>query len=251
MQQRRSPLLKLLDGDLLSCAKGTLCKRQCCLVLPSNDTKIFLLSIKRIGVFKLENFMIERLMGLFWVGVQQFCFTCLKYAHDGIIGTVRMRRLLIFQVISFALLSAFCFDPELWGGRLWNALLINGVEFYEWTVRVALCGAMILFDSLLVLYFARIVRLHRHGLAAARPTLGADLAVAAFVTVLCCGYLYVSIASALRLRFDMDEYNWIGRFFIQISNFFYIALEVGGAFLAWSFLRRILRGKGERLQDAR
>ncbi|MCL2768244.1 MAG: hypothetical protein FWE49_05920 [Synergistaceae bacterium] len=188
--------------------------------------------------------MIERLMGLFWVAVQQFCFACLKYAHDGILGIGNTRRLLISQLLAFALLAVFCFESELGTGYLSNVLYINKVSFYEWTVRITICGVMILFDSLLVLYFARIVRLYRFGITAASPTLKIDLAVFAFVALLCCGYLYMSITSALRLNFTMVQYNWIGRFFIQISNFFYIALEVGGAVLAWSFLRHLLRDKG-------
>jgi hypothetical protein len=192
----------------------------------------------------MENFLIERLMGLFWVTVQQFCFTCLKYAHDSILEIGKTRRLLMTQLLALIILIVFCFEPELGNGYLWNALYIEDVVFFEWTVRVTLCGVMIIFDSLLVLYFARIVRLYRHGLSAARPTLLGDIAVLSFVVILCCSYLYGSITSSLRLGFDMDQYNWIGRFFIQVSNFFYIALEVGGAILAWSFLRKILRDKG-------
>ena len=189
-------------------------------------------------------FLIERLMGLFWVMVQQLCFACLKYAHNCVVGTRETGKLLLSQGFAMALLAVFCFEYELGIGFPSKALLIGKVDYYPWAVRITLCGAMILFDSLLVLYFARIVRLYRRGLSAARPTLAADLAVLAFVVVLCGGYLYGSIASAQRLRFNMFHYIWIGRFFIQISNFFYIILEVGGALLAWSFLRRLLRDKG-------
>jgi len=185
-------------------------------------------------------------MGLFWVIVQQFCFTCLKYAHDNILGIVKTWRLLFSQLLVLVILSAFIFSPELGSRYFWNALYINRVVFFEWVVRVTLCGVMILFDALLVLYFARIVRLYRCGLASARPTLPVDLAVFTFVAVLCCGYLYESITSSLRLGFNMDQYNWIGRFFIQISNFFYIALEIGGAVLAWLFLKHLLRDKSLR-----
>lgn len=183
-------------------------------------------------------------MGLFWVMVQQFCFVCLKYAHDNILGNTKTARLIASHVMAFALLTVFCFEYELDLGFLSNLLRIGRMDYYPWAVRIFLCGAMIAFDSLLVLYFARIVRLYRHGRGAARPTWPADLSVFAFAAILCCGYLYVSIASASRLRFNMDQYVWIGRFFITISNFFYIGLEVSGAFLAWSFLRRLLLDKG-------
>ena len=197
------------------------------------------------------DFLIERLMGLFWVMVQQFCFACLKYAHDNILGTVKTRKLLASHLIIFALLVVFCFEYEM-GIKLFSKwLLIGRVDYYPWTVRITLCGAMIVFDSLLVLYFARIVRMYRRGLTAARTTWPADFAVIAFVALLCCGYLYVSITSATRLRFHMGQYIWIGRFFITISNFFYIGLEVGGAFLAWSFLRQLLLDKGGTPGDVR
>jgi len=156
---------------------------------------------------------------------------------------------LIFQFLTFVLLVVFCFEYELGGGYLWRALYIKRVDFYSWTVRITLCGAMILFDALLVLYFARIVRLYRYGLDSARSTLTVDLAIFAFVAILCCGYLYGSITSALRHGFNMDQYNWIGRFFIQISNFFYITLEVGGALLAWSFLKQLARDKSLMIKD--
>ena len=190
--------------------------------------------------------MIERLMSLFWVMVQQFCFTCLKYAHDNIVGTGKTRKLLLTQLLAFVLLIAYCFESELGNGYLRNALYINRVVFYEWTVRVVLCGVMILFDWLLVLYFVRVVRIYRHGIASAPPTWPGDLAVFVFVSVLSCSYLYFSITSALHLGFDMDQYNWIGRFFIQISNFFYIVLEVVGAVFAWLFLKQVTRDKGSR-----
>ena len=197
------------------------------------------------------DFLIERLMGLFWVMVQQFCFACLKYAHDNILGTVKIKKLLASHVIIFALLVLFCFEYELGIGFFSEWLIIGGIDYYPWAVRVTLCGAMIVFDSLLVLYFARIVRLYRRGPDAARTTWPADFAVVVFAALLCCGYLYASITSAERLRFDMDEYIWIGRFFITISNFFYIGLEVGGAFLTWSFLRQLLLDKGEAPGDVR
>lgn len=188
----------------------------------------------------------ERLMGLFWVMVQQFCFTCLKYAHDNIIGTGKTVKLLITQILTLAILIAYCFETELGSGYIKNLLFINGVQFYAWTARVIICGVMILFDWLLVLYFARIVRLYRRGVVAASPTLPGDLAAITFVAALCCAYLYLSITSSLRLGFDMDQYNWIGRFFIQISNFFYIALEVGGAIMAWLFLKQIMHDRKQK-----
>ena len=178
--------------------------------------------------------------------VQQFCFTCLKYAHDSILGIGKTWRLVFSQLLVLVILIAFIFSPELGNNYIWNALYIDRVIFFDWTARILLCGIMILFDALLVLYFARVVRLYRHGLASSRPTLPGDIVVFAFVAILCCGYLYESISSSLRFGFDIDQYDWIGRFFIQISNFFYIALEIGGAVLAWSFLKQLLHEKSLR-----
>ena len=198
----------------------------------------------------MDAFLVERLMGLFWVTVQQFCFACLKYAHDGIVlEGGRGGRLIASQLSAFALLSAFCFELELGIGLASKALLIGGTDYYPWAARITLCGTMILFDALLVLYIARIVRVYRHGLSSARPTLPGDMAVLASVAALCCGYMYFSITAAQRLGFDLDTYLWIGRFFIQISNFFYITLEVGGVLVIWSFLRQVMKDEG--LDNAR
>ena len=190
-------------------------------------------------------FMIERLMGIFWVGVQQLCFACLKYTHDDIVfGDRKARKLLVFQLLAFALLVVLCFEYELRIAFLSEVMLIGENDYYPWTVRVALCGAMILFDALLVLYFMRIIRVYRRGLSSVKPTLPGDLAVLAFVAALCGCYMYCSIIAASRLGFDMNTYLWVGRFFIQISNFFYIALEVWGVFISWSFLRQVMKDEG-------
>ena len=147
------------------------------------------------------------------------------------------------QLLAFAILAVLCFEQELGISFLSKALVVGGKDYYPWTVRITLGGVMVLFDALLVLYFARIVRLHRRGLAAARPTLAGDLVMFAFVAVLCCGYLYGSIASASRLSLNMYQYMWIGRFFVLICDFFYITLEVGGVVLIGVFLRQLLRDK--------
>ena len=195
-------------------------------------------------------FLIERLLGIFWVMVQQFCFACLKYVYDGIVlGNGRARILFISQFFAFVFLIVFCFEYELGISFPSSALLIDGSDYYPWTVRIVICGLMILFDCFLVLYFARIVRVYRRGLASARPTWPGDVLTVAFVATLCGGYIYTSIGAAARLGFDMYTYLWIGRFFIQISNFFYIALEVGGVFLVWSLLRQVVKDKG--LENAR
>ncbi len=192
-------------------------------------------------------FTCERLMGLFWVLIQQFCFVCIKYAHDDIVtGDGKGRHLLIQQGIVFFILIFFCFQYELGFHQIPLTLFLNGTEYFPWTVRIILCGAMILFDSLLVLYFFRIVRVYRYGLGAARPTKYGDLIVLVFVAVLCAGYLYASISASLNHNFSMAQYNWIGRFFIQLANFFYIALEVSGALMAWKFLQRLRTQEGRR-----
>lgn len=188
----------------------------------------------------LDFFLIERGMGLFWVLVQQCCFVCIKYAHDDIArGDGKAARLAASQVAAAALLAAFCFAREAGLPGAAAYLVRDGGDYYPWSVRIALCGAMILFDSLLVLYFYRIVRIYRNGLAARRPTLPGDCAVLLSVAALCVWYVAASVGAAGRLGLDMWQYTWIGRFFIQISNFFYIALEVGGAVLFWRFYAKL------------
>lgn len=186
-------------------------------------------------------------MGIFWVLIQQSCFVCIKYAHDDIVrGRGRVVRLVATQAVLFLALLALCFERETGLVFLSKVLARPPVDYYPWAVRIAICSAMILFDALLVLYFWRIVRVYRGGLAVARDTLKGDFAVAAFVVLLGAGYVACSVGASERLGFAMRQYMWIGRFFIQLSNFFYIALEVGGAILFWLFLRKLLdrRDKG-------
>ena len=196
--------------------------------------------------------MIERLMGLFWVLIQQFCFVCIKYAHDDIVGgRGRVVRLAVTQVALFLVLLVFCFERETGLVFLSKMLAKSSVDYYPWAVRIAICSAMILFDALLVLYFWRIVRVYRGGLLVARDTLKGDFAVAVFVLLLGAGYVSCSVGASEHLGFAMRQYMWIGRFFIQLANFFYIALEVGGAVLFWLFLRKLLdRRAGGGLPDA-
>jgi len=182
-------------------------------------------------------FLIERLMCLFWIAVQQFCFACVKYAHDDIVSGAKTWRIAASQAAALVLTVVFCFEPELNLSFPSKLLLKGDMDYFPWVARIVLCGMMILFDALLMLYFYRIVRVYRRGLASARPTLPGDAALAALVTTLCCVYITAGIGASGRIGFDMSQYLWIGRFFIQISNFFYISLEAGGAFIMWTFLR--------------
>ena len=75
-------------------------------------------------------FLVERLFGLFWVMVQQFCFACLKYTHDSIIGAGMGIGLLLSQFLAFALLTALCFEQELGINFLSKALLVGGKDYY-------------------------------------------------------------------------------------------------------------------------
>lgn len=136
-----------------------------------------------------------------------------------------------------AALLAFIRDIfPVWTERL---LVVGGSDYFPWGVRISLCAAMVLFDSLLVLYFSRIVRLYRKGLSAARPTLPGDALLCSLVAVTAAGYIWLSISAASRFGLSMEEYMWIGRFFVQLCNFSYIALEALGALLFLLFLRRL------------
>jgi hypothetical protein len=185
-------------------------------------------------------FLIERLMGVFWVFVQQVCYVCVKYAHDDIAGRVGgVSRLIATQICAFLALLTFCFLRELGFDGATSVFRMTRFDAYPWATRIAICSAMILFDLLLVIYFARIVRIYRRGLSAARPTLPGDVAALAAVVLLGAGYFGLGTAATERFAFTMRQYVWIGRFFIQISNFFYVGLEVGGALLFWFFLKRL------------
>lgn len=189
-------------------------------------------------------FMIERLMGLFWVSIQQACFVCIKYAHDDIVnGNGRARRIAASQAAVFVLLAVLSFERELGCGFISQKLVTQGMDYYPWAVRITICAAMILFDSLLVLYFWRITKVYRNGIQAARATLPGDIAVTIATLALGACYIVFSMSASEKFGFGIEQYKWIGRFFIQISNFFYIALEVGGAIMFWLFLKKLLLGK--------
>ncbi|MDO4988784.1 MAG: hypothetical protein Q4E17_07170 [Synergistes sp.] len=191
----------------------------------------------------MDYFMIERLMGLFWVFIQLFSFCAIKYAYTDILENKGLSRTaLLSSAVFFCLLVVYSFMPE-FGMNKVPDMLIRGENFYfPWSVRIILCAAMIMFDALLVLYFARIVRIYRGGRRAARNTLSGDCAVAAFCVLLAFFYITGGISACEKYGFSMDEYLWIGRFFILLSNFFYITLEVSGAVMIMKFLNTL---KGE------
>lgn len=195
-------------------------------------------------------FLVEKSMGLFWVLVQQACFCCVKYVYAGIVsggGTAafvrQRRRIAAVQIAAAASLVVLCFERELGVGGLSRLLDLDAADFYPWAVRMALCAAMILFDALLLLYTFRIYRIYRHGLSAARPTLPADAALTAGVLALWALYEAGGIHAALSRGLTIDDYVWIGRAFIQISNFFYVPLEICGASLMYIFWRSVRDSK--------
>lgn len=184
-------------------------------------------------------FTVERLMGLFWVLIQQICFCGLKWGYQRITKEdAAFARFLFFQGMAFLLLCLVCFGREL-SLPFWGALLRYGeYDFYPWSVRILLCSSMILFDALIVLYFYRLLRLYEGQPLAEKSTLPKDLAVLFFVGSLCAFYLFFSMRAILRHSLTPWDFVWIGRFFIQISNLFYITFEVGGALLFWRFLKQ-------------
>lgn len=185
-------------------------------------------------------FLTDKLMGLFWVLVQQVCFCGVRYVYESLVPCGRSaRRIAAPQAAVLVLLTILCFEREL-GIPFLSSLLVFGLrDFWPWTMRIALCGAMILFDALLLLYTYRIYRIYRRGLQAAGPTLAGDAALTLLVLALCAGYAAGSIRATLAHDISMDDYTWIGRAFIQISNFFYAPLEIAGAALLWRFWRAV------------
>ncbi|MBP9626716.1 MAG: hypothetical protein KBF14_06470 [Synergistaceae bacterium] len=184
-------------------------------------------------------FTIERLMGLFWVLIQQICFSGLKWVYQDISekGT-SIRRSFLLQGGSFFLLCLLCFGRELSLPFFPTLLLFGERDFYPWSIRILLCSAMILFDALIVLYFYRLLRLYEGNPLREKSPVPKDLGVLFFVGSLFLLYTAFSIKTILRHDLSMWDFVWIGRFFIQISNLFYITFEVGGALLFWRFLKR-------------
>lgn len=184
-------------------------------------------------------------MGLFWVLIQQVCFGGIKYVYESLLHpTQGARKYLLQQAFIFGVLCVLAFERELGVPFLSSILTRPHGDFYPWAIRIALCGAMILFDSLLVLYIYRVYRLYRDGLTAAGPTWATDGAVVVAVVSLCVVYVWQSIEATAALNIPMANYRWIGRAFIQLSNFFYVPLESGAAVLLYLFWRA-LRKKRE------
>ena len=184
-------------------------------------------------------FTIERLMGLFWVLIQQICFSGLRWVYQDILekGT-SIRRFFLLQMGCFFFLCLLCFGRELSLPFFRTLLLVGERDFYPWSIRILLCSAMILFDALIVLYFYRLLRLYEGNPLQEKSAIPKDIAVLFFVSSLFLLYTVLSIQTVLRHNLSMWDFVWIGRFFIQISNLFYITFEVGGALLFWRFLKR-------------
>jgi len=192
----------------------------------------------------MDVFLIERFLCLFWLAVQQVCFACIKYAYGDIVGTrATLRTEMARNVTLFSLIAALSFIRDLFLGTSGALFTANGMDYYPWAVRIFLCAAMVLFDSLLVLYFWRIVRVYKKG-AAVRRTWPADALLAAFIFSAAAAYLYGSIKAAGRLCIPPEDYVRIGRFFVQVCNFSYIALESIGALLIASFLLGMRKRRG-------
>ena len=190
-------------------------------------------------------FLMEKSLGLFWVLIQQGCFCGVKYIYEGLIPDGQgLRRIVAAQVFFFAALTALCFERELGLALLSSALKYGDRDFYPWAMRITLCSAMILFDALLLLYAFRIYRLYRRGLAAAGPTLPADAALALLTCALCVAYTAGAIHATLVRDIPMDDFYWTGRAFIQLSNFFYVPLEITGAVLLYRFWRTVRENTG-------
>lgn len=187
-------------------------------------------------------FLVEKSMGLFWVFIQQVCFCGVGYVYGDLVHEAFGRRAFFLrQSLVFLALCLLCFEKELGISCLSGALAIGERNFYPWTIRILLCSAMILFDTLLLLYTFRIYRVCTRGREAIRPTLPVDLCLVAGVSFLCVAYIRQSIDTALLHDLSMWDYTWLGRAFIQLSNFFYVPLEIAGAILLYFFRKTVRR----------
>ncbi|GHV38796.1 hypothetical protein FACS1894187_18040 [Synergistales bacterium] len=186
-------------------------------------------------------FLAEKLMGLFWVLVQQVCFCGSKILYESLSrGSARVKRILFFQCAIFIAFCAVSFEWELGVPFLSFALCIGERDFYPWAVRVILCSGMILFDALLTLYIYRIYRLCRDGERSFRPVFLWDFFVFFCIAALCVGFIAQSVSTTLVHDLDMDlEFTWLARAFVSFSNFFYVPLEACAAavlFRAWRLI---------------
>ena len=189
-------------------------------------------------------FLIDKSLLLFWVLIQQCCFCGVKYIYEGLIPNGQsLKRIIMTQVIIFAVLVILCFEQELSIKFLSSMLIFGSKSFYAWAMRITLCSAMILFDSLLLLYTFRIYKLYRGGIV--RPTFFADFMLTLFICVICFGYIAGSIHASLTQNISMKAYLWVGRAFVQLSNFFYVPLEISGAVLLYKFWRAVRDNKAK------
>ena len=198
-------------------------------------------------------FVIEKSMGLFWVLIQQCCFCGVKYIYESLIPNGQsLRRIVMTQLILFTGLVIICSEYELSIKFLSTALRFGDINFYPWAVRITLCSAMILFDSLLLLYAFRIYRIYKFGLSAVKPVLFTDLALTLSICIICAGYIACSIHAKFARNISMDSpqvYSQIGRAFIQFSNFFYVPLEITGALLLRKFYKAVRNNKAGELNE--
>ncbi|MDR3254269.1 MAG: hypothetical protein LBT31_01705, partial [Synergistaceae bacterium] len=148
-----------------------------------------------------------------------------------------------------ALLCALAFERELGIAPFSSLLQIRGRDFYPWAVRVALCCGMILFDALIVLYICRIGRVYRRGFSGSeRPTWPGDATVSAAVILLCVAFVAQSVSTTLKHDLPFENYIWMERAFLPLSNFFYVSLEATGAialFRVWRIMEKGFQGAGE------
>lgn len=187
-------------------------------------------------------FTIERLLELFWLAVQQCCTVGLKYAYDGAVrGVGRGVRLSAIQCMVFLAFAVFAFQPELGLNFMSGFYNVRGIDYFAWIVRMTLCAAMVLFDALLVFYWCRMVRVYRFGVPSSSATLCGDLLLAAAVLLPSCVYIWGSISASEKFMFDRLQYMWVGRFFVELANCAYIALEGTAALMFWKFIGELKR----------
>lgn len=175
-------------------------------------------------------FTIDRLLELFWLGVQQICFVLVKRAYNDILnGNKGCVALCARQTAVFAAFAIFAFLPELGLHFMERLFTAQGAAYFAWTVRITLCTAMMLFDALLVLYCVRIIRIYRGGVNAAGTALPWDAILTSAAVLLASGYVCASIHASERFRFSTEQYLRVGRFFVETANFTYIILEGAAA----------------------
>lgn len=188
-------------------------------------------------------YLFAMVMVLFWIFVQQVCLCCIKWAYEDILGHgERIKKYAAINIVIFMLCVLYAFDQQLGIDVLYNMFhkrLLFAYHRFRWNF---FCGAMLVLDSLLLMYALRIYKLFM----SSNPRPASRLAVFtgdclvggaffAFFLVYHWGMGSVFYSHWL----SVESHDAIQFFYIKIANFFYAFFEGMFAVLLWRIYRVI------------